>query len=75
MVEMAEEMRAALTRWWILRQALAMLINPVTMKLVMKAKVKAMLVRGKWVQSQVVRTRQAQQSRCRRPRKPICLTG
>ena len=75
MVEMAEEMRAALTSWWILRQALAMLINPVTMKLVMKAKVKAMLVRGKMVQSQVVRTRQAQQSRCRRPRKPISLTG
>ena len=75
MVEMAEEMRAALTRWWILRQALAMLINPVTMKLVMRAKVKAMLVRGKTVQSQVVRTRLAQQSRCRRPRKPICLTG
>ena len=72
---MAEEMRAALTRWRILRQALAMLINPVTMKLVMRAKVKAMLVRGKMVQSQVVRTRQAQQSRCRRPRKPICLTG
>ena len=75
MVEMAEETRAASARWWILRQALAMLINPVTMKLVMKAKGKAMLVRGKTAQSQVVRTRQAQQSRCRRPRKPICLTG
>ena len=72
---MAEEMRAALTRWGILRQALAMLINPVTMKLVMRAKVKAMLVRGKTAQSQVVRTRQAQQRRCRRPRKPTCLTG
>ena len=72
---MAEEMRAALARWWILRQALAMLINPVTMKLVMRAKVKAMLVRGKTVQSQVVRTRLAQHRRCRRPRKPICLTG
>lgn len=52
-----------------------MLIRPVTMKLVMRVNVKAMLVRGKTVQSQVVRTRQAQQRRWRRPRKPTCLPG
>ena len=70
MVEMAVEARAALIRWKILRKALARLIRPVTMKLVMRVKVKAMLVRGKRVQSQVVRTRQNQQRRWRRPRKP-----
>ena len=75
MVEMAVEARAALTRWKILRKALARLIRPVTMKLVMRVKAKAMLVRGKTVQSQVVRTRQAQQRRWRRPRKPTCLPG
>ena len=52
-----------------------MLIRPVTMKLVMRVKAKATLVRGKTVQSQVARTRQAQQKMWRRPRKPICLPG
>ena len=73
MVEMAVEARAALIRWKILRKALARLIRPVTMKLVIRAK--ATLVRGKTVQSQVARTRQAQQKMWRRPRKPNCLPG
>ena len=75
MVEMAVEARAALIRWKILRKALARLIRPVTMKLVIRVKAKATLVRGKTVQSQVARTRQAQQKMWRRPRKPICLPG